>query len=89
MPLTASQVQVLRGATPGEAGNRLAAATKLSEVSQADLSRALGMTQQYVNDVARGRYQTITVDNARRFAEFFGCAIEDLFPSSQSEARTA
>ena len=36
----------------------------------------------HVSDVARRRYRTITVENARKFARYFGCSIEDLFPPS-------
>ena len=44
------------------------------------LAKALRLTQPYVSDVARGRYRTITVENAWKFAAYFGCRIEDLFP---------
>ena len=44
------------------------------------------MTQAYVSDVARERHRTITVDNAHRFASYFGCRIDDLFPAPQEEA---
>ena len=40
------------------------------------------MTQAYVSDVVHCRYRTITVVNARRFARYFGCSVEDLFPDS-------
>lgn len=86
MPLTPHQLRALRNTAVADAGNRVAAATKLAGISQADLSRATGMTQQYVSDVARGRYPNLTLDNARRFADFFGCAIEDLFPAQQERA---
>ncbi len=52
----------------------------LTGVTQVNLAKALGLTQPYVSDVARGRYRTITVENARKFASYFGCRIEDLFP---------
>lgn len=87
MPLAPRQLKTLRTAPVGDAGNRLGEAIKLAAISQADLSREIGMSQQYVSDVVSGRYQTITVDNARRFADFFGCAIEDLFPSRQEALR--
>jgi transcriptional regulator with XRE-family HTH domain len=86
MALTSSQLKTLRGARVDDAGNRIDAATKLAGVTQAELSRALGMSQQYVNDVARGRYQTITVAQALRFSEYFGCNIEDLFPAREERA---
>ena len=45
---------------------------------------AVGLPQPYyVSDVARQRYRTITVENARKFANYFGCSIADLFPPSR------
>lgn len=63
----------------------------LLELTQAALAERLAgigyaVTQQYISDVARGRYATITVENAYKFAEFFGCSIEDLFPARQAVA---
>ena len=52
----------------------------LSGVTQVIVAKALGLTQPYVSDVARGRYRTITVENARKFASYIGWRIEDLFP---------
>ncbi len=45
------------------------------------MARGVGLPQPYISDVARGRYQTITLRNARKLAEYFGCAIDDLFPA--------
>jgi len=47
---------------------------------------ATGFVQPYVAQVMGGRFRTITVENARKFAEFFGCNIEDLFPASEAVA---
>lgn len=86
MTLTAKQLKQLRGAPVGASGNRLHLACEISESVQAEISRATGLSPQYINDVARGRYQTVTVDNAHKFAEYFGCAIEDLFPAREQVA---
>jgi len=67
-------------------GNRLQAAIDLAGETQTSVARALGLSIAYVSDTARGRYQTITVDNAHKFAAHFGCAIEDLFPANQAVA---
>ena len=75
--LTEQQLAVLR-LEPGS--NRVARAMALTGVTQVNLAKALGLTQPYVSDVARERYRTITVENARKFASYFGCRIEDLFP---------
>lgn len=71
--------------TPAK-GNRVARAIELAEVTQLDVSAATALPQPYISDVARNRYETITVDNARKFADYFGCAIEDLFPAREAVA---
>lgn len=60
--------------------NRVAKAIELADVTQLEIAAETGLPQPYVSDVARNRYQTITVENAHKFADFFGCSIEDLFP---------
>lgn len=65
-------------------GNRIARAIELTESTQQEIAAAVDLPQPYISDVARNRYQTITVDNARKFAEFFGCHIEDLFPAREA-----
>lgn len=64
--------------------NRVKVAAALAQVDQQDIVDATGFPQPYVSDVYRGRYERITVDNARKFAEYFGCAIEDLFPAREA-----
>lgn len=78
--LTNAQIRSLRS-LPGQAsGNRLGFAIRLARMTQGDLARATGFSQPYISDVVRGRYGTITLGNARRFAQYFGCTLEDLFP---------
>ncbi|MCY4028892.1 MAG: helix-turn-helix transcriptional regulator [Acidobacteria bacterium] len=80
--LSEQQLVILRSEP---AANRVAKAISLAGVTQKVLAEAVNLTQPYVSDVARGRYQTITVENARKFARFFGCGIEDLFPAPDEE----
>ena len=80
--LTEQQLAILRV----EPGNRVAKAISLAGVRQMVVAEALGLSQPYVSDVVRQRYRTITVDNARKFADYFGCYIEDLFPPSGTAA---
>lgn len=83
-PLNGRKLRELRE-SPTE-GNRIARAIELADVTQLDVEQGTGLPQPYISDVKRNRYQTITVDNARKFAEYFGCAIEDLFPKSEAVA---
>lgn len=86
MALTNRQLQELRQSSVGPSGNRLAEAMRLVDIKQVALAEQTGLSQPYISDVARGRHTTITVDNARPLAEYFGCAIEDLFPARQAVA---
>lgn len=67
-------------------GNRVARAIELAEVRQMDVAEVTELPQPYISDIARNRYQTITVENARKFANYFGCSIEDLFPAREAIA---
>lgn len=86
MALTTRQLRELRHTPAGDSGNRVTAAMRLNGVTQAILAEAIDESQPYISDVARGRYQTITLAKARKFADYFGCSIEDLFPRRQDEA---
>ncbi len=85
MALTKAQLKTLRDGD-ASTGNRLALAIDLSGETQTSVGLAVDLPHTYVSDVARGRYQTITVENAHKFAEHFGCAIEDLFPAKEAIA---
>ena len=78
--LTEQQLAILRS-EPGT--NRVAKAILLAGVTPVTVADAVGLPQPYVSDVARQRYRTITVENARKFADYFACSIEDLFPPSR------
>lgn len=86
MELTAKQLNELRSSPVTETGNRLGRAIKISGVSLSAIHDETELSVSYISDTARGRYRTITVDNASKLAGFFGCAIEDLFPSRQAVA---
>jgi transcriptional regulator with XRE-family HTH domain len=76
--LTKVHIQTLRRLPTAE--NRLAKAAQLGGITRSDLARDLGFTQSYVGDVSRSRYRTITLSNARKFAKYFSCSVDDLFP---------
>lgn len=84
MPLTSKQLTELK--RQPTKGNRVAAAIRMLELTQTEVADGAHLPQQYVSDVARNRYQTITVDNAQKFADYFGCIIEDLFPAREAVA---
>jgi len=84
MALNTHKLRELRKRPIGASRNRLADAIALSGETSTAVATATGFTLPYVSDVCRGRWDTITVDNARRFADHFGCAIEDLFPAREA-----
>lgn len=79
-PLSSEQLDLLHRLAIDEATpNRLKLAMTLTGATQAEIVAFTQFVQPYISDVVRGRFRTITVDNAQKFADFFGCAIEDLF----------
>jgi transcriptional regulator with XRE-family HTH domain len=86
MPLTQIKLAELRRAAVPGSGNRLAKAIDLAGETQTSIGQSIGLPHTYVSDVARGRFQTITLDNAYKFSAFFGCQIEDLFPARETNA---
>lgn len=80
MKFTPGQMRELRQADAAPTGNRLAKAMELAELTQAELAAALDLAQPYVSDVVRGRHSTITLENAYKFCDYFGCEVRDLFP---------
>lgn len=82
--LSAEQVATLRMA-PLTGANKLSLAIELSGRTQVDIAEAIGSSQGAVSKAARGVFPKLPVDTARKYAEFFGCAIEDLFPARDDE----
>jgi len=80
MPLTDAQIEELANTPVGSTGNRLARAIEMLGVRQIDVAEATGLAQPYISDVVRGRHETITVENAHKFARFTGADIKILFP---------
>ena len=78
--LTEQQLAILRSAP---STNRVAKAISVAGVTQVTVADAVGLPQPYVSDVARQRYRTITAQNARKFANYFGYSIADLFLPSR------
>jgi DNA-binding XRE family transcriptional regulator len=80
MALTPSQLKKLRKA---EGGNRIRIARQLMGLTQQQLAPLVDMTQAGLSDLERRRYGDTNLSTAQKFADFFGCAIEDLFPAPQ------
>jgi len=89
MKLTPEQLEALRREPYRAVGNRLGAAMRIADVRAVDLSRATRLPQQYISDVKKGRWRALRLDNAYKFATFFGCYIEDLFPRASTRKAAA
>lgn len=87
MALSTWHLRKLRKTPTPATGNRLRLAMELAGLTQLQLAAEIGLGQPYISAVARGQFETITVENAHIFARFFGCAIEDLFPAKHVVAR--
>jgi transcriptional regulator with XRE-family HTH domain len=88
MVLTSEQLTYLK-TIPNEQGNRVRAARKFVEVTQSQLAEAVGSTQAYISYLERDPFTNVAVDLAHRLKDFFGCAIEDLFPARDEKASAA
>jgi len=83
--LTRDQVETLkRSRIRGR--NRIAKAMELAHVTQVQIAERTDFTQSYISRVKNGQYADLPGETMRAFAEFFGCAIEDLFPSREAVA---
>lgn len=78
--MTTEQLETLRTAPLGEATNRLRIAFALTDRRQSEAVAATGIVASNLSDIVNGKYTRITVETAGKLADFFGCAIEDLFP---------
>jgi hypothetical protein len=85
VPLSSKQLAFLRSSPLPATGNKLAVALALTDAKNNDICVATGLGAQYVSDVKCGRFSAsgLKLANASKFAQFFGCAIEDLFPPAE------
>lgn len=83
MTLTPFQLGQLRK-SPAEC--RIRTARKLAKLTQVQVAAGVGLTQAALSDIERKRWGSTSTDTAHKFAAFFGCAIEDLFPAKDKEA---
>jgi transcriptional regulator with XRE-family HTH domain len=85
-PLSPEQIDAMRAVPLGEMPNKLRIAIALAKVKQAEVCEETGLTPSMVSNFVLGKYTTLTIDTARKLAEFFGCQIEDLFPAREAVA---
>lgn len=83
--LTAAQIKSLRS-EPLSGANKVRRARELAELLQADVCSATKMSQPYLSAIELGKYSEMPLETSRTLATFYGCAIEDLFPSREAVA---
>jgi DNA-binding Xre family transcriptional regulator len=86
MPLTPEQLEALRAVPLGAMPNKLRIARALAKVKQVDIAESTGIATPNLSRLFTGDYQTLTIDTAQKLADYFGCQIEDLFPSRKPSA---
>ena len=61
---------------------------ELAGLTQVQLAEAVRSTQPRISAICNGRFAEdgLPVEVARRYADFFGCDIDDLFPAKQEVA---
>lgn len=84
-PLTPEQLVALRAVPLGAMRNKLRIALALTDARQSEVADETGYPVPNLSRLVNGKYVDITIDTARKLADYFGCAIEDLFPAEEPE----
>lgn len=68
--------------------NKVGVALELVKAKQNDIvdRYAEDLDASAVSRIVNGKYSTLDINLARKFAQFFGCQIEDLFPAREAVA---
>jgi transcriptional regulator with XRE-family HTH domain len=65
---------------PMDAVNRVRRAREKLKLLQFDVCARTRLSQSYLSAIERGDYSELPLETSRTLAQFFGCAIEFLFP---------
>lgn len=76
----------LRKAPLLDTPNKMALAMKLAGVTQVEVAAGVGLTQASVSRIKSGNYVDLPLSTLRKLSDYFGCQIEDLFPSREAVA---
>lgn len=83
--LTATQLRTLRAA-PNDGPNKIRLAMFAAGVTQVELEHAIGLPQPYISAIIRGKSRRLPLSTARKFADYFKCSVDDLFPAQELSA---
>lgn len=85
--LTTEQVDALRSVPLGTMRNKVRIARMMLELKQGQVAEAIGVSAPYLSDIERGAYKDLPLESVLRpLSDYFGCAIEDLFPAREAVA---
>jgi DNA-binding XRE family transcriptional regulator len=86
MKLTREQVSALRSVPLGSMPNKVGLALTMTGTTQTEVSDAIDLPRPNISKIVNGRYEGLQLETSRKLAEYFGCAIEDLFPAREEVA---
>lgn len=82
--LSRAKLTKLRRAPRLDTPNKIALAMKLAKVRQVEVAAGVRLTQASVSRICNGQYVDLPHSTLAAFAAYFGCQIEDLFPSREA-----
>jgi transcriptional regulator with XRE-family HTH domain len=84
--LTRRQRLQLRQDATRDEPNRLRRAMQLAKITQEQLEAQTGVSQSTISKIANGQLSRLPLKQAQTFAQFFGCATDELFPAREAVA---
>lgn len=80
--LSPEQIAALKAIPVSETSpNRVKVAAVMANAPIGVIAEAAGMTIGQLSRIARGRVANVNLHTAQKLATFFGCAVDDLFPT--------
>lgn len=86
MKLTPEQISALQSVPLGAMPNKVGLALTMTGTSQTAAADEIGIPRPNLSKIVNGRYEGIQLETTRKLSEYFGCAIEDLFPAREAVA---
>jgi len=84
---TPEQIAAIRAMPLGAMRNKVRLARTILGLKQGDVADAIGITAPYLSDIESGKYKDLPLESVLRpLSDYFGCAIEDLFPAKEAVA---
>lgn len=86
-PLTAEQLNALRLVPLMDMPNKVRLALTLTQAQQQQVVEETGILYPTLSKIVTGKSgDGVSIGNARKLADYFGCEVDDLFPRQQAVA---